>query len=141
MSWTDPVAVVQAGTTSYDILLPDIVKALEARTAAVTGQQGAMRAFTTDVLGLRWGAQWAEAVSTALLGGWANPLRTGRCLAPTALGVLQAEARVLHLQLTPLWRRRIRGARILLLDTPLGNDFTLYDLVAGRSDPEETVAG
>ncbi|MGP4009880.1 hypothetical protein [Streptomyces sp. 4N124] len=138
VSWTDPVAVVQAGSFSYDVLLPDIVKALEARMAALNGQERTVRAFTTEVLGLRWEARWAEAVSTALLGGWADPLHAGRPLMPAALGVLQAEARVIHRQLTPLWRRRTNGTRILLLDTPLGDDLTLYDLVADSLDPQET---
>lgn len=39
----------------------------------------------------------------------------------------------------PLWRRRTLGHRLLLLDTPLGDGLTLYDLVADRAqgDPAE----
>lgn len=139
-SWTEPVAVVQAGKSSYDVLLPDIVKALDAFTAALAGQERMVRAYTTEVLGLRWEARWSEAVSTALLGAWADPLREGRPLTPAALDVLQAEARMIHRQLMPLWRRRVNGARLLMLDTPLGDDLTLYDLVAETADPQGTRA-
>ncbi len=143
-SWVDaspqPAAVVRAGTASYDILLPDTLKALDAREATLAGQDSIVQAFTTGVLGPRWETLWAEAVSTALLGEWTTPLNTGRSLTPAALVVLQAEIRTIHRHLSPLWRHKVNGARVLLLDTPLGDDLTLYDLVAGGPDPPDTAA-
>ena len=86
-----------------------------------------------------------DRVSTALIGEWATPLLSscGR-LSPEALHCLRSEARAVHRQLTPVWRRKISRSRVLLLDTPLGDGLTLYDLVDGqmRTDPAiETAFG
>ncbi|MFK0055196.1 hypothetical protein ACIQSN_23435 [Streptomyces sp. NPDC091025] len=78
--------------------------------------------------------RWREALETALLGGWNQALwDTGR-LPVTALGALRAEARVLHRQLVPLWRRRTRHGRVLSLDAALGDGLSLHDLIASDVD-------
>ncbi|MER5417726.1 hypothetical protein [Streptomyces virginiae] len=121
--------------------LPGTVRALNARDAVLTGDLARVDAFAARELCLRTGPQWREAVSTALLGDWAAPLdRIGK-LHPSALVELRAEARAIHRQLTPLWRRKAGHGRVLMLDTPLGNGATLYDLVGGRPDPEDLILG
>ncbi|WP_329375732.1 hypothetical protein OG625_00255 [Streptomyces sp. NBC_01351] len=121
--------------------LPGTVRALGARQAALVGDHAHVDAFTAHELALRTGPHWREAVSTALLGEWAAPLHRGEMLHPSSLSQLAAEARAIHRQLTPLWRRKAGHGRVLLLDTPLGHGATLYDLVAGRPDPESTLLG
>ncbi|MGW5285299.1 hypothetical protein ACWERI_38710 [Streptomyces collinus] len=46
---------------------------------------------------------------------------------------LKSEARAINQQLTPVWRRKTGQARLLLLDTPLGDGLTLYDLVPAQT--------
>ncbi|MEV8047697.1 hypothetical protein AB0P02_28225 [Streptomyces griseoluteus] len=77
--------------------------------------------------------RWNQAVTTALLGDWCAPLLTEGFLPATALGALKAEARSLHRQLVPIWRRRTRHGRVLSLDADLGG-LSLYDLVAADID-------
>ncbi|WP_143675919.1 MULTISPECIES: hypothetical protein [Streptomyces] len=78
--------------------------------------------------------RWDEAMDTALLGNWSDPLwETGR-LPSTALGTLKAEARTVYRQLVPLWRRGTRHGRMLSLDAELSSGLTLYDLVAADVD-------
>ncbi|MER6129758.1 hypothetical protein ABT173_45835 [Streptomyces sp. NPDC001795] len=113
------------------IRVPDTVRALGARQAALKGQEHRVAAFTFDVLGLRHGQQWQEAVSTALLGDWTGSLRTEGVLGADALSRLKTEIRLIHRQLRPLWERQAHGSPVLLLDTPLTSDgMTLHDLVA-----------
>jgi hypothetical protein len=90
--------------------------------------------FAAKVLAVPCGDQWAEAVSTALLGSWADPLVCTGHLPDTAIGALRAEARSLHRGLTPLWRRGTRHGRVLSLDASLGDGLSLYDLVAADVD-------
>ncbi|MCX5255146.1 hypothetical protein OOK27_13515 [Streptomyces canus] len=90
--------------------------------------------FAAKVLAVPRGDQWAEAVSTALLGSWADPLVFTGHLSDTAVGALRAEARGLHRALTPLWRRGTRHGRVLSLDASLGDGLSLYDLVAADVD-------
>ncbi|MEU8911752.1 hypothetical protein [Streptomyces nigrescens] len=108
--------------------MPDVVLALNAREAAVTGDATQVKHFTSEVLG--WWSGWQEPVSTALIGQWAAPLHREGHLSLEALGRLRSEAQAIHRQLRPVWRRKISGSRLLLLDTPLGDGLTLYDLVA-----------
>ncbi|MFI5876613.1 hypothetical protein ACIBAH_30005 [Streptomyces sp. NPDC051445] len=50
--------------------------------------------------------------------------------------------REIHRQLTPLWRRRCAGERLLSLDVPvLANGLTLADFVAGGPDPADILTG
>ncbi|WP_328930584.1 hypothetical protein OG429_40285 (plasmid) [Streptomyces sp. NBC_00190] len=126
----------------YDGPAPDVMEAVWAREAAVTGDSNAIDRFTARVLVLRQGGQWREAVSTALLGDWALALDTPDGLPYTsAVADLRTEALVLHRQLTPLWRRRTGGSRVLLLDTPLGDGITLYDLIIGSPSTQELALG
>ncbi|MFE4574630.1 hypothetical protein [Streptomyces chartreusis] len=73
--------------------------------------------------------RWREALSTALVGSWCVPLWVDGFLPVTALSSLRAEARAVHRQLVPIWRRRTRHGRVLSLDADLGG-LSLYDLVA-----------
>ncbi|MGI5142606.1 MULTISPECIES: hypothetical protein [unclassified Streptomyces] len=82
---------------------------------------------------------WNEPVSTALLGNWADPLYHQGRLTLDDLNKLRSEASVIHRQLTPVWRRKINRSRLLLLDTPLGDGLTLYDLVPGQADADTGV--
>ncbi|MEU9413640.1 hypothetical protein AB0E08_49230 [Streptomyces sp. NPDC048281] len=84
--------------------------------------------------------RWREAVSTALVGDWCDPLwQTGQ-LPTTALGSLKAEARKLHRQLVPVWEGGTRRGRVLSLDADLGG-LSLYDLVASDVDLLAHTAG
>ncbi|WP_189269393.1 hypothetical protein [Streptomyces fuscichromogenes] len=88
---------------------------------------------TARVLVLPRSERWREAVSTALLGPWCDPLWQTGYLPTTALGALKAEARALHHQLVPVWRHGTRAGRVLSLDADLGG-VSLYDLVAPDLD-------
>ncbi|MFB8247289.1 hypothetical protein ACFC5X_19880 [Streptomyces sp. NPDC055952] len=90
--------------------------------------------FTARSLGLPCSKRWREAVTTALLGDWSNPLLQYERLHHTAVGTLKAEARAVHRQLVPVWRRRTRHGRVLSLDAELGDVTSLYDLVAADVD-------
>ncbi|MFJ2163693.1 hypothetical protein [Streptomyces sp. NPDC087856] len=69
-------------------------------------------------------------MATALLGDWCDPLFRAGQLSNTALGALKAEARTLHRQMVPTWRRRTVHGRVLSLDAGLGDGLSLHDLVA-----------
>ena len=73
-------------------------------------------------------------MSTALIGSWCDPLWQGGWLPVTALGALKAEARTVHRQLVPVWRRRTRHGRVLSLDAELGDGLSLCDVVATEVD-------
>ncbi|MFF8397244.1 hypothetical protein [Streptomyces sp. NPDC016172] len=122
--------MVLTDTMTYGISLPGVVEGIRARYAALTGKQHDVDAFAANVLGLRQGKRWQEAVSTALLGDWATPLLAGSSIGPATLAALRAEAQTIHRQLTPLWRRKANGSRVIPLDTPLGDGLTLYDMAA-----------
>ncbi|WOT40712.1 hypothetical protein [Streptomyces coeruleorubidus] len=117
-----------------------LAHALRARQAALEGGERMVDRFSLEVFG-RHGARWREAVSTALLGEWAAPLKSRGRVGLDALAGLRREAEALHRQLMPLWRRRTLGRRWLLLDTPLGDGLTLYDLVADRGQHLDDPAG
>ncbi|MFD7334922.1 hypothetical protein ACFV98_02815 [Streptomyces violascens] len=113
--------------------VPEVLQALNARQAAMTGDTAQVERFTSEVLG--WWSGWQEPVSTALLGRWTAPLHREGHLSLDALSCLRSEAQAIHRQLKPVWRRKINGSRLLLLDTPLGDGLTLYDLVAPEQRP------
>ncbi|MFE4018502.1 hypothetical protein ACFXPZ_13925 [Streptomyces sp. NPDC059101] len=116
-----------------EVDLPPTVRALMARQAALMGRSDLVEAFTTEVIGLRRGSRWQEAASTALLGNdWLAPLDHGQKLDESALVHLRAEILTVHSQLTPVWRRRTRHGRVLLLNTPLSDGITVQDLVADK---------
>lgn len=126
---------------------PNTMRALLAREAVLQNDQHYLRDFSKTVLGF-WSG-WDEAVSTALLGHWADPLTEGCTLGPDALDVLRGEIRTVHQQLQPIWRRRtggiarkgrrVEGQRILLLETPCGEQVTLRDVLAGACPEDPTL--
>ncbi|MFJ9692650.1 hypothetical protein [Kitasatospora sp. NPDC101183] len=126
---------IERGFLEMGRQVPPVVRALNARQAALTGEQEVVDRFTAEVMGL-WSG-WREPVATALLGNWADPLNGGGELSPAALAELRSEAGTIHRQLTPIWRRKTSRARLLLLDTPLGNNSTLYDLLAAAPAPDD----
>lgn len=87
-------------------------------------------------------ARWAEAVETALLGPWSKSLwSTDGFLPVTAVSTLRTEARAVHRQLGPVWRRGTRHGRVLSLDAALGDGLSLYDLVVSEVDYLAHTAG
>ncbi|MFI9772936.1 hypothetical protein ACIHJG_39820 [Streptomyces sp. NPDC052415] len=90
--------------------------------------------FAQHVLVVPRSARWRDAVRTALIGDWCEPLWRSGYLPSTAVGALRAQARVLHRQSVPVWRRRTRHGRVLSLDADLGDGLTLHDLVASDVD-------
>ncbi|WP_333738215.1 hypothetical protein [Streptomyces sp. IBSBF 2806] len=90
--------------------------------------------IAAEVLILPRSERWREAVTTALVGEWCEPLVHAGHLPSTALGALKADARRVHRQLVPLWRRSTRHGRVLSLDADLGDGLSLYDLVADGVD-------
>ncbi|WP_333738217.1 hypothetical protein [Streptomyces sp. IBSBF 2806] len=144
LSWPDPVPeLVQAlalrtlASGTFQIppeLVHDGFSSMPAFTmVALPENPAAMDNLATKVLTLPRSERWREAISTALLGDWSDPLlRTGQ-LPATALGVLKADARAIHRELMPIWRRRTRHGRVLSLDADLGG-LSLHDLVAAGID-------
>ncbi|MFH8736554.1 MULTISPECIES: hypothetical protein [unclassified Streptomyces] len=124
---------IESGFRSLNIPVPDVIQALSAREAALAGDGSTIHSFRSEVLGM-WSG-WNEPVSTALLGNWADPLYDRGHLTPDALSKLRSEASVIHRQLTPVWRHKVNRSRLLLLDTPLGDGLTLYDLVPEQAAP------
>jgi hypothetical protein len=86
------------------------------------------------VLAIPRSERWQTAVSTALLGAWSDELWQNGRLSRATLGTLKAEARTVHRELVPLWRRRTRHGRVLSLDAALGDGLSLYDPVVSEVD-------
>ena len=117
-------------------------RAVEARNEAVLGNTELIEKFMAADLGLWRGARWQEPVTTALLGDWASTLYTHGTIRRGALAQLMREAREVHRQLTPLWRRRCAGERLLSLDVPVSeNGLALADVLAGGPDPIDVLTG
>ncbi|GAA5032433.1 hypothetical protein [Streptomyces siamensis] len=112
---------------------PELVEALLCRGSTHWPNE-TIDTFGCKVLTVPRSTRWREAVSTALDGDWCAPLVQTGYLPSTALGALRAEARTLHRQLVPLWRRRTRHGRLLSLDAALGDGLSLHDLVAADVD-------
>lgn len=72
--------MVESGFQAVGVPVPEVVRALNAREAALTGDRAAIRAYTSEALG-RWSG-WSEPISTALLGNWADPLHNEGRLSP-----------------------------------------------------------
>ncbi|MFD5858758.1 hypothetical protein [Streptomyces chartreusis] len=105
-------------------------KGLTSPTVLDTAAQG---------LGVRRGPRWREAVSTVLAGDWTLPLYLGEALdVGGVLHRLASDIRQTHRQLTPLWRRKVLGARVRLLDTPVAASLTLYDIAADTPHRPDT---
>ncbi|MER5966819.1 hypothetical protein [Streptomyces sp. NPDC002057] len=119
---------IESGFQAVGIPVPDVVRALNAREAAITGDKAAVHAYTTDTL-KRWSG-WNEPISDALLGNWADPLYDDGRLTPDALKLFLAEAKVLNNQHKPIWAHETNRQKVRLLDTPLGEGMTLYDVLS-----------
>ncbi|MFJ5142783.1 hypothetical protein [Streptomyces sp. NPDC088707] len=121
---------IESGFQAVGIPVPDVVRALNAREAAITGDQAAIGSYTSEALG-RWSG-WNEPISTALLGSWANPLYDEGRLSPGALDLFLADASVINKQLKPIWHRQTNREYVRLLDAPLSHGMTLYDVLSGQ---------
>ncbi|MEU6741363.1 hypothetical protein [Streptosporangium sandarakinum] len=115
--------------------------ALQARDWALGRDCGCSgsESFPSKQLVLPRGPQWDQAVHTALLGDWADPLTNGGRIDPSVLSRIKSDAQTIHRQLVPIWRRRVRRSRVLLLETQLGDNLTLHDLVAGELRMDDLV--
>ncbi|WP_086800003.1 hypothetical protein [Streptomyces caniscabiei] len=130
---------------------PDLAKAVQFRglvSGAVQylldlgeGSPNNVDSFAAKVLVVPSSDRWQEAISTALLGDWCDSLLHTGHLPATALGALRAEARAVHRQLMPVWRRRTRHGRVLSLDAALDDGLSLHDLVAADAHLLARVAG
>lgn len=121
---------IESGFRAVGIPVPDLVRAMDAREAAITGDRAGLRAFVSEELG--WWSGWHEPVSTALLGRWADSLYDEGRLSPSTVDHFLAEARVINRQLKPIWLRQANRERVRLLDAPLGDGMTLYDVLSGQ---------
>ncbi|MEU7898597.1 hypothetical protein AB0B45_37770 [Nonomuraea sp. NPDC049152] len=55
------------------------------------------------------------------------------------LSRIKSDAQTTHRQLVPIWRRRVRRSRVLLLETPYGDNLTLCDLIVGELRMDDLV--
>ncbi|MEU6688119.1 hypothetical protein [Streptomyces sp. NPDC046832] len=62
-------------------------------------------------------AQWHEAVSTALIGDWADAL-DDKISRLDAWQLFEQDRKIVYRQLQPLWERKTGGHRLLMLDQP-----------------------
>ncbi|MEU9662882.1 hypothetical protein [Streptomyces chartreusis] len=113
---------------------PPLVEALQVRGHAQLGWQEEIDSFNRSTLLFRRSERWSEAISTALLGPWADPLLSDGFLPARAFSALKSEAQTIHRQLVPLWQRGTRHGRVLSLDASLGLGLSLYDLVRADVD-------
>ncbi|MCX4429610.1 hypothetical protein [Streptomyces mirabilis] len=111
---------------------PDLIRLLNAREAVLENRPWWIHDVASPVLALPKSPRWNEAISTALLGDWTDPLTQKRELTSQAISALRAEARTIHRQLVPIWRRRTRHGRVLSLDADLGDGYCLHDLLAAQ---------
>ncbi|MEU1106601.1 hypothetical protein ABZ408_37445 [Streptomyces tibetensis] len=111
--------------------------ALAARNAAIEGDSETVDAFSRTWLGLSRPEAWREAVEIALLGDWTETLGRGLATDAYISDLLHRHAGSEHRALQPLWERRVRGKRTVLLGQPLGADLTVQDLLAQRHTPED----
>lgn len=131
---------IESGFQAVGIPVPEVVRALNAREAALAGDRAAIRTYNSEALG-RWSG-WSEPISTALLGNWADPLYAEGRLSPGALSVFLAEASVINQQLTPIWGHKANREYVRLLDAPLGqHGMTLYDVLSGQPTIDLSFAG
>ncbi|GJF34966.1 hypothetical protein KNE206_76660 [Kitasatospora sp. NE20-6] len=130
--WLVPkLGLLHQCNTNYPI--NRIRAAIDARRASVQGESTALAQFGRIALNLNRSERWTEALSTALLGDWIDPLYDGTGLGLRAIDRLRSEARTAHQQLMPLWQRRTYGnRRVTLLENPVYEGATLRDLLADR---------
>ncbi|WP_051740549.1 hypothetical protein [Streptomyces xylophagus] len=116
--------------------VPHLIRLLNAREGILEDRPWWVESVVSNVLALPQEPLWREAVYTALLGDWPDPLTDRRELTLQAVSVLRAEARTVHRQLVPIWRRRTRHGRVLSLDADLGDGYCLFDLLAAQAGPQ-----
>lgn len=75
-------------------------------------------------------------MENALLGDWVHQLGQGPLRDPELLALLQRHAAIEHRHLQPLWERKVRGKRTVLLSQPVGTDLTIADLLVEHRTPE-----
>ncbi|MEU2069973.1 hypothetical protein [Streptomyces anulatus] len=124
--------------------MPDNCDALEAaviaRNAAIEGDGATVDAFSRAWLGLMLPERWREAVEMALLGDWVNALGEGAATDVYIQDLLRRHADAEHRNLQPLWERRVRGKRTILLSSPLGaTPLTVADMLIEHHTPESEV--
>ncbi|QIB47745.1 hypothetical protein [Streptomyces aureoverticillatus] len=115
------------------------VAALVARNAAIDGEGEIVDAFSRNVLGLRHTGRWREAVENALLGDWVALLGTGSVPDRYIQELLRQDAGAQHGCLQPLWHRRTRGKRTVLLGQPIDEMRTIADLLIEHRPPEQVL--
>ncbi|MFF3639078.1 hypothetical protein [Streptomyces sp. NPDC002250] len=136
--WKTPeamgVTIVPPSAKASDLVHALMVQHLTPTATDTSTASKVVDEFAAKTLVVPRSERWREAVSTALLGDWSASLWTDGHLPSTAVGTLKAEARLVHRQLVPVWRRRTRHGRVLSLDAALGDGLSLYDLVATDVD-------
>jgi hypothetical protein len=118
-----------------------LLAALAARNAAIEGDTERVDAFSEEWLGLSHPKKWREAVEMALLGDWVDALGRGKGADRYVLDLLERHARTEHRALQPLWERRTRGKRTVLLSQPVSTNLTVQDLLAEHRTPESELFG
>ncbi|MBQ1116994.1 hypothetical protein [Streptomyces sp. C3-3] len=118
-----------------------LAAALTARNAVIEGDTAAIDAFSRTWLGLSRPERWRAAVEMALLGDWVDALGRGAATDQYVLSLLRRHTDNEHRALQPLWERRVRGKRTVLLGQPLGTDLTVQDLLVDHHTPEAEVLG
>ncbi|MFF3741322.1 hypothetical protein [Streptomyces sp. NPDC002566] len=113
-----------------------VLAALVARNAAIEGDADTVDSFSRTWLGLDHPERWREAVENALLGDWVDQLGAGITDDPVVADLLQRHSRREHLQLQPLWERRVRGKQVALLSSSVSEGMTLADVLTDRRSPE-----
>ncbi|WP_438297700.1 hypothetical protein [Streptomyces sp. HUAS TT7] len=113
--------------------------ALAARNAAIEGDVEAVDRFSRNWLGLAHPERWRTAVEAALLGDWVAVLGRGTATDPHIQALLRRHADAEHQALQPLWERKVRGKRTVLISQPLTATLTVQDLLAERGTPESEV--
>ncbi|MFG2340196.1 hypothetical protein [Streptomyces yangpuensis] len=113
--------------------------AITARNAVIEGDRAEVDTFSRLWLRLDRPAAWRPAVEMALLGNWVSTLGDGTADTHALLGRLVPQVQAEHRYLQPLWDRKVRGARTILLGSPAGDDRVLGDLLVTSVTPESLV--
>ncbi|MGW0833999.1 hypothetical protein [Streptomyces prunicolor] len=91
-----------------------------ARQAAIAGEHEIVDQLITELLCLPLTEQWRDAVEMALMDDALNPDRIDK----SCLSLLHTLARAERLRWAPLWMRKARGGRLVLLSQQTGVDVT-----------------
>ncbi|MER7733020.1 hypothetical protein ABTX80_19245 [Streptomyces erythrochromogenes] len=144
-AWATPFACILldlAEELRHCICWPDrsaMRSALTARNAAIEGDRVEVDTFSRLWLRLDRPASWRPAVEMALLGNWVSTLGDGTADTHALIGRLVPRVQAEHRDLQPLWDRKVRGARTILLGSPVGDGLVLGDLLVTSTTPEHVV--